>query len=92
MNKQPIQPGDVLEDEEDYKIIQGVKVRKGTIAAVIQNIALLDSVSPEQRNTLLDAIKASAPALVVLGVHRYFACRNEEVETILSNVAKDLEN
>ncbi|WP_062260331.1 hypothetical protein [Endozoicomonas arenosclerae] len=91
MSNIPIRPEDILSDKQDYKIIKGVKVRKGTIAAAIHNISLLDSVSPEQRDIIIEVIRESATALVALDVHRYFACRNEEVEAILSQAAEDLD-
>ena len=89
MTTQPTRPEDVLEENQDYKVIKGVKVRKGTIAATIQNIALLDASDQEQRAELLEAIEQNAPALVVLDVHRYFQCRNAEVEAILERAAKN---
>lgn len=90
MNDGPVNAQDILEDNEDYKTIKGVRVRKGTIAAAIKNIAMLETASSDQRTTILDAIKESAPALVALEVHKYFECRNKEVEEILAHAAKHL--
>ena len=43
MEKLGIKPENILADQEDYLIINGVKARKGTIAAVLQNAAILSS-------------------------------------------------
>lgn len=91
MDERPVKPQDILEDDKDYKTIRGVRVRKGTIAATIQNIAKLETANSEQRSVILEAIKENAPALVVLDVHQYFECRNKEVEAILANAAKRLD-
>ncbi|MEM6581625.1 MAG: hypothetical protein AAF699_10155 [Pseudomonadota bacterium] len=90
MDERPVSAQDILKDGEDFKTIKGVRVRKGTIAAAIRNIARLENASSEQRSAILDAIKESAPALVALDVHQFFECRNEEVEKILAEAAKDL--
>ncbi|WP_444891184.1 hypothetical protein [Microbulbifer sp. DLAB2-AA] len=90
MGERPVKAQDLLKDDEDYKTIKGVRVRKGTIAATIKNIAKLESANSEQRAAILDAIKENAPALVALDVHRYFECRNKEVERILVKAAMSL--
>ena len=85
-------PEDVLPDEEDFKTIRGVRVRKGTIAAAMRNMETLDGGSDEEKEAALAMIKELAPGLVVLGVHRHFVCRNPQVEAILAKAAVELES
>ncbi|MEM9256724.1 MAG: hypothetical protein AAGA91_14855 [Pseudomonadota bacterium] len=91
MSEGPVHPEDILEEGANYKTIRGVRVRKGTIAAAVQNIAALERTSGEQREAVLDTLRQLAPALVVLDVHRYFACRNAEAEAILADAARQLD-
>lgn len=91
MGNRPIQPEDILEEGADYKTIRGVTVRKGTIAAAVQNIAALEHADDQEREALLRTLKQLAPALVVLDLHRYFECRNAEAEAILADAARQLD-
>lgn len=91
MNKKPTRPEDVLPDGEDFKMIRGIRVRKGTIAAAMRNIELLESGTEAERRAAMEALRALAPALVVLGVHRHFQCRNPDAEQLLAAVADDLD-
>ena len=90
MSKEPTRPEDILKDNEDFTVVQGVRIRKGTIAATLENIAILETGDTEQRDTALMAIREYAPALVALGVHRYFSCHNQEVENILVETAEEM--
>lgn len=36
-------PSDVLQEKENFKVVRGVNVRKGTVAATIQNISILNN-------------------------------------------------
>jgi len=85
---QPTRPEDILPDGEDFKTIRGVRVRKGTIAAAMSNMEVLANGSEEERHKARAVIEELAPALVVLGVHRHFQCRNPEVESILATSAR----
>jgi len=82
-----VKPEDVLPDGENVLTIEGVQVRAGSIAAVMRNIELLESGSPDQRKAALAEIERLAPGMVVLGVHRHFRFRNDEVEKIIADAA-----
>lgn len=90
MTKQPKRPEDVLPDQDNYKMLDGVQVRKGTIYAAMQNMELLEEGAEKERQGALKAIQDLAPSLVVLGVHRHFMCRNPEVEILLKEAAEEL--
>ncbi|MEM7172313.1 MAG: hypothetical protein AAF530_19255 [Pseudomonadota bacterium] len=90
MAERSVRPEDVLPDQEDFKTIKGVRVRKGTIFAAMQNMEILDSGTPEEKSAAKATIKELAPGLVALGMRRHFICRNPEVQQILDEAAKDL--
>ena len=88
MSKAGVRPEDVLPDGEDFVDISGVRVRKGSIAAAMRNMELLERGSEEEKRRALSAIEDLAPGLAVLGLHRHFQCRNPQVEAILAEAAK----
>ncbi len=90
MTKQPKKPEDVLPDQDDFRTLEGIRVRKGTIYAAMQNMELLEEGTPKERSAALKAIEDLAPALIVLGVHRHFQCRNPDVEAVLVKTAATL--
>lgn len=81
---------DILPEGQDYKVIRGVTVRKGTIAAAMANMDLLESGSEEEAEAARAKLRELAPALVVLGVHKHFQCRNPELEQLLARTAQEL--
>ena len=84
-----IKPEDVLSDNQDYTMIDGVKVRKGSIAAVMANAAILESdASAQEKSGAIEAIKELAPALIVLGVHKHVTFKNSQVQQLLDEAAK----
>ncbi len=87
MTDKAIKPEDLLPDGDDYAVFKGVRVRKGSIAAAMRNMELMETGTPEERAAALAAIKELAPGLAVLGVHRNFQCRNPAVEAILADAA-----
>lgn len=91
MTGSAVRPEDVLPDDEDFQTIRGVRVRKGTIFAALQNIDRLDSDDPEARAAALEALRELAPALVVLDLHRHFQCRNPDVEQLIAEAAARLD-
>lgn len=85
-----IRPEDVLPENENYALVDGVKIRKGSIAAVMQNCKILSSptASQEEKNRAKETIIELAPALVLLGVHEHMVWKNAEVQKIMEDAAK----
>ncbi len=83
---------DILADDEDSKIINGVKIRKGTIAAVLANAKVLSSstASMKEKDDARNAIIESAPALVVLGLFDQVIWKNPEIQKIVETAAEKL--
>jgi hypothetical protein len=84
-----VKPEDVLADAEDFVTLNGVTVRKGSIAAFLKNIDLLeDSDSSElQKAAALDALRALAPAMIASGLTKHATFRNKSVHDILDDKA-----
>ncbi|MCG8546219.1 MAG: hypothetical protein MJE12_18635 [Alphaproteobacteria bacterium] len=90
MTDQPFRPEDVLPDNEDFKTIRGVRVRKGTIFAAMRNMEIVADGTQEEKAAALAMIRELAPGLVALGVHDHFLCRNPEIQAILDETALKL--
>lgn len=86
-----IRPEDALPDNESFIVVRGVRVRKGTIFAAMENMKVLQTGTEAEKATAMEVIRELAPGLVALGVHDQFQCRNPEVEKLLSDVAADLD-
>lgn len=87
-----VKPDDILPDSENIRIIDGVKVRKGSIAAVIANISILESdVSATEKSAALEVIKELAPALIVLDVYKHVTFKNLQIQELFDKVAKEHE-
>jgi hypothetical protein len=87
-----IKPEDVLPDGVDSTIINGVTVRKGSVAAVLANLKLLDSpgIKEEEKEAALAAIKSLAPALVAGGFKQYLTFNNPIIQKMIDDAAKEL--
>ena len=90
-NYQAIRPEDVLPEEVNFIMVKGVKVRKGTVAAVLANVKILDSdADAEQKKAAVEAIKALAPALVALDFNQYLTFNNPSIQGYIDDAAKKL--
>jgi len=80
-----VTPQDILPDNLDSKDINGVNVRKGSIAAVLANIDILESstTSSSEKQLALNTIKELAPAMVALGLAHKVTWKNSQVEAII---------
>ncbi|WP_444944956.1 hypothetical protein ACJJIK_10075 [Microbulbifer sp. ZKSA006] len=84
-------PEDVLPDSEDFAVIDGIQVRKGSIFAALKNIDMLEKGTNKQQELALEQLEKLAPALIALGLHKHFQCRNKTVETLLLQAGQNLE-
>lgn len=85
MSKSSIRPEDILPDGVDRALSNGVSVRKGTVAAFLANIEMLEQANNNiaQRQEALMMLKELAPGVVAVGLHRHVVFKNAEVEQIL---------
>ena len=79
-----IKPSDVLADAQNETTINNIKVRKGTIAALIQNIQVLESntLDETQKISLLEGINALIPAVVAIGLNDYVSWKNPLIQDL----------
>lgn len=82
-----IRPEDILPDGDDFTIINGVKARKGSIAAVLANIDSLESsnASEDDKKSAREAIQQLAPVLEAIGINKHVTWKNTEVQKILTS-------
>ncbi len=88
MTTKGIKPDDILPDTENSVELNGVIVRKGSIAAFLKNIDLFeDSNSSEtEKAAALDMVKQLAPAVVASSLHKHAIFKNKVIQEILSSV------
>jgi len=88
MTTNAIKPDDILADAENFVELNGLTVRKESIAAFLKNIELFeDSNSNEtQKAAALEMIKELAPAIIAAGLHRHATFKNKIIEEILCDL------
>jgi hypothetical protein len=86
-----IRPEDVLPDNKDTIEIDGQTLRKGTIAAALKNVEVLESkdTSRAEKQSALKTIKELAPSLVLLGLHKHLTWKNPEIQKIIEDCLKN---
>ena len=84
-----VRPEDVLPEGIDSTAINGLTVRKGSVAAFVANALRLEDLTegtPEHA-ALVTQMRELAPALRTIGLLDVFRPRSPEVERILAEVA-----
>lgn len=83
-----IKPEDILPDGVDHTFMDGRLVRKGTIAAFIANIEIIEDVNSSdlQQQNAFAMLKTLAKDVVAIGLHRHVVFRNKMVEQLFSQV------
>lgn len=81
----PIRPEDILPEEVNQMNVNGVIVRKGTVAAFLANIDRLEDpqLSLAERELVLNTMKELAPAIIAAGLHKHVVFKNPLAEEIL---------
>ena len=84
MSNKVIKPSDVLADAQNEITINNIKVRKGTIAALIQNIQVLESNTLDaiQKKTLLEGINTLIPAVMAIGLNDCVSWKNPLIQDL----------
>lgn len=84
-----VRPEDVLPEGVDSTAINGLTVRKGSVAAFVANALQLDDLAegtPEHA-AIVTQMRELAPALRTIGLLDVFQPRSPAVERILAEVA-----
>ncbi len=89
-NRTAIKPEDILADTEDFITLNGVTVRKGSLAAFLKNIDILEDFQPseEGKASALGMLKQLAPAVIASGLYKHAIFKNKFVQDILDMSSK----
>ena len=84
-----ITPESILPDAQNSALINGIAVRKGTVAAVLANITVYESsLSTEaDKQSALSAIKGFVPALIALGLTQHLRFKNPQIQALIDHAA-----
>lgn len=89
MSIKGISPSDILSDSDDYINLNGVSARKGSIAAFLKNIDILESEeSSEAKDAALKMIKELAPVIIAAGLHKHAVFKNKIVQDLLDEIIR----
>ena len=82
-----ITPENILPDALNHTHINGIKVRKGTVAALLANIQLYESPQSAEREkqSALAMIKELAPAILAIGLTQHLQFKNPEIQKIMDH-------
>jgi len=86
-----VRPEDVLSDADNSTTVDGVSVRKGTVAAFIANAKLLETTpeSDPRRAAIESELRNLAPAVCAVGLLDVFTPRSVFITSILNEAAAD---
>lgn len=87
-----IKPEDILSDSDNYGVVKGVTIRKGTIAALFANVVILENKqsSVSEKEDAKEAIQKLLPALVALGISDHIIFKNKEIQGWAETLRKTL--
>jgi hypothetical protein len=85
MTIKPITPQDVLADGGEGDRFEGTYVRKGSIAAFIANVKMLETLDPggADYRSVADQIRSLKPSLDAVGLFDVVEVRNPAVRALL---------
>lgn len=85
-----ISPKDILPDDDDSAMLNGRKVRKGSIAAFMANIDVIENpnATVDEKSAAIDMLKTLAPDLIALNLHKHVTFKNSTAGSILDEADK----
>jgi len=84
-NNKPINPEDILSEQQNTTVLNGILVRKGSIAAFLKNLDLLDnpSITSEQKSAVISVIKELMPAVIAAGLAKHVVFKNPLIQSLV---------
>lgn len=81
-----VRPEDVLPDGVEGTVLNGVQVRKGSVAAFVANAKTLQRLTPgtDEHRRVADQLRALAPAVSAVGLFDVFEARSPELREIIA--------
>jgi hypothetical protein len=82
-----MKPQDILPDNINSVEVNGQQLRKGSVAAFMANIAIIENPAnyAAYENAVQDLIELT-PVLETLGVFKYFRLRSVKVITVITDI------
>lgn len=92
MNEKRITPETILADDTDHVQVNDLIIRKGTIAAFISNIRVLENTDSTQSmiKQADEMLLELAPAIIALELDQHITFKNARAEEIIQVTAKNL--
>ncbi|STX28068.1 Uncharacterised protein [Legionella beliardensis] len=86
-----IRPEEILPDDKNFANINGINVRKGTVASALANADILDSNSATEaeKAEALKMIKTLAPALIALGLTKHLTWKNSAIQQVINDCLQE---
>jgi len=82
-----MKPQDILPDNINSTEIGGMQVRKGSVAAFMANLAIIEQpVSYDIYQTAVQDISELLPVMEALGVFTHFKLRSEKAISLISDI------
>lgn len=90
MSLTPSRPQDVLADGQDTVSLNGISARKGSVAAFLKNIELIESpdASEQDKAQALQIMQELAPVLVALKLPQHVIFKNPIAQVLLEGEAQ----
>ena len=82
-----MRPEDMLEDQVNERVVNGVRIRKGTLGAFVINVKRLEGYAPEslERAEILTQLRELVPAVRALGMLDVFEPRSPQVRELIAD-------
>jgi len=82
-----IKPEDILSDDKNTTERNGLTLRKGTVAAALANVEIIESHSATktEKAGAIAVIKELAPALIALGLSKHLNWKNPVIQKIMDD-------
>lgn len=89
MSDNSVKPEDLIPDGVDSILLGGKTIRKGTVAAFLANLDILENPlsTEKQKQDAQNQMRELAPAIIITGLHRHVVFKNAEVEDMLAETA-----
>lgn len=79
-----VKPEDILAEDQNYLEKDGLKLRKGSVAAFLANIKIVEdrSASEPQKQQAWAALQELVPTLKALGIPEFVVFKNSKVQAL----------
>lgn len=85
-----VRPEEILPDGAERASFDGVRIRKGTVAAFVASAQALRDLQPgtEAHDEVVATLKDLAPQLVAIGIFEVFEPRDPQIADLVAAVAE----